>query len=98
MLLSDHHKMIGHCLPPMTFLLSPVMRRHSAGVYTGLGLAVLALLLAWHCQRLPARFLLYYLAPVLVWPAVGRCSAVVGPLLHTFSVPLALLSLSFSFA
>ena len=67
MLLSDHHEMIGHCLPPMTFLLSPVMRRHSAGVYTGLGLAVLASLLAWHCQRLPARFLLYYLAPVLVW-------------------------------
>ena len=68
MLLSDHHEMIGHCLlPPMTFLLSPVMRRHSAAVYTGLGLAVLASLLAWHCQRLPARFLLYYLSPVPVW-------------------------------
>ena len=51
----------------MTFLLSPVMRRHSAGVYSLLGLAVLASLLAWHCQRLPLHFLLYYLAPVLVW-------------------------------
>ena len=51
----------------MTFLLPPVMRRHSAGVYSVLGLAVLASVLAWHCQRLPLHFLLYYLAPVLVW-------------------------------
>ena len=65
-LLSDH-KLIGHHLPLMTFLLPPVMRRHSAGVYSVLGLAVLASVLAWHCQRLPLHFLLYYLAPVLVW-------------------------------
>ena len=43
------------------------MRRHSASVYMVMGLAVAASVLAWHCQRLPAHFLLYYLAPVLVW-------------------------------
>eukprot|EP00090_Calanus_glacialis_P014751 TRINITY_DN23617_c0_g1_i1.p1 TRINITY_DN23617_c0_g1~~TRINITY_DN23617_c0_g1_i1.p1 ORF type:complete len:660 (-),score=134.08 TRINITY_DN23617_c0_g1_i1:67-1800(-) len=44
-----------------------VKKRYSNLIFTASGLFIALANFSWFCQGLPARFLLYYLAPVFVW-------------------------------